>query len=432
MQNYSQEDAIVSEQSAIEFGSEFGELEMDGVLASIKEAGFAPVWVIRTGGTVNIGFGLMHKGVLYFGACDHIFYAVDAGTGKEIWRFKTGDIIISKPCIVDDMIFFGSFDENLYALDLNGKLKWKFPAKSKISCAIKHAEGRLFFGTEGGIFFCLSAGGELLWSFSTRDSIVEGAAIGDNIIVFGSWDRNVYALDSNGRLLWKFSTGAEVNVEPAIDGDVVYVGSADKNLYALELETGRMLWSFKVDGGVRGVTASGNIILFTGYTEQLYALNKDGELLWRFRTGGYSIGPPAVSEGAIYFGSTDNNLYALNMNGELLWKFATKSMVVCSPIVQNEKIYFGSYDCNVYCLNLNGELLWKFPTSRSDISKIDVEDLRRERRMKFTLKPQEITMEKDSYKTDAVHRGDFGQYSAETGYAFSISRYQKGMGKYGK
>ena len=432
MQNYSQEDAIVSEQSAIEFGSEFGDLEMDGVLASIKEAGFAPVWVIRTGGTVNIGFGLVHKGVLYFGACDHIFYAVDAEAGKELWRFRTGDVILSKPCIAGDTIFFGSFDENLYALDFNGRLKWRFPAKSKISCAIKHAEGRLFFGTEDGNFFCLSAGGELLWSFSARDSIVEGAAIGDNIIVFGSWDRNVYALDSNGGMLWKFSTCAEVNVEPAIDGNVVYVGSADKNLYALELETGRMLWSFMVEGGVRGVTVLEDVILLVGYTEQLYAIDKRGKLLWRFRTSGYSVEPPAVSNGVIYHGCVDSNVYALDMKGAGLWRFATGSMVVCTPVVWNGKVYFGSFDCNVYCLDMKGQLIWKFPTSRSDISKIDVEDLRRERRMKFTLKPQEITMEKDSYKTDAVHRGDFGQYSAETGYAFSISKYQKGMGKYGK
>ncbi len=377
-------------QSNVRLGSGFGELEMVGTLFAIKSMGIAPVWVIGSGGSVNIGFGSICNRVLYFGACDYIFYAVNAETGKEMWRFRTNDIIVSKPYVSGKAIYFGSYDENLYCLDINGKLLWKFPVNSKIACSIESAEGKIFFGTEDGKFYCLSEDGKLLWSFVTNGSIVENAAIGDNILVFGSWDKNVYALDFNGKPLWKFSTNGEINIIPAISGNTVYLGSSDKNAYALDLKRGRLLWKFGMDGACRGVTVHNDMLLYTNYVEQLYALNKEGGLLWKFKMGGYPVEPPFVFNNTIYFGSTDNNFYALDLKGNLIWKFPTQAMIVCTPIVWREKIYFGSYDCNVYCLDLNGNLLWKFHTSRSDISKIDVEEMERQKKTTFILRPQQI------------------------------------------
>lgn len=56
-------------------------------------------------------------GFIYFGN-DHYFYAVDINTGQEKWKFKTNDCISSSPIIVDRVLFFGSYDGNLYALNL--------------------------------------------------------------------------------------------------------------------------------------------------------------------------------------------------------------------------------------------------------------------------------------------------------------------------
>jgi outer membrane protein assembly factor BamB len=416
-------------QSSIRFGNEFGDLEMVGMVETVKTMGIAPVFFIRTGGTVNVSFANLHQGVLYFGACDHIFYAVDAETGSELWRFRTNDVIISKPYIVNNAIYFGSFDGNLYALDMKGRLLWKLSAGSKIACAMKGEDSRIFFGTEDGKFCCVSTDGRLLWSFATGGSIIENAALGDNMLVFGSWDRNVYALDFDGNVLWKFSTGAEVNIEPAIKDGVAYVGSSDKNLYALDANTGEELWRFKAEGGLRALTVTEHMILLTGYVEKIYAVDMKGRLLWKFPMDAYAVQPPLVDSGTIYFGSTDNNLYALDLKGQLLWKFPAKSLIVCSPVAWKGKVYFGSYDCNVYCTDREGNLLWKFHTSRSDISKVDVEEMERARKGIFIFKPEAISVDK-SYKT-SDDGGNTGQYkSEEIGYT-SVHKYQS-KGKYGK
>src|SRR5436190_22415547 len=57
-----------------------------------------------------------------------------------------------------------------------------------------------------------------------------------------------------------------------------------------------------------------------------------GGMKWKFHTGGMVISSPAVSQGKVYFGSSDGNLYALVAeSGAQQWKFDTKSRVPSSP-----------------------------------------------------------------------------------------------------
>ena len=44
----------------------------------------------------------------------------------EKWKFKTGDAIEGAPAVVGGVVYVGSFDKHLYAIDLaTGKEKWK-------------------------------------------------------------------------------------------------------------------------------------------------------------------------------------------------------------------------------------------------------------------------------------------------------------------
>jgi outer membrane protein assembly factor BamB len=57
------------------------------------------------------------------------------------------------------------------------------------------------------------------------------------------------------------------------------------------------------------------------------------------------------ADGTIYIGSWNGNLYAINPDGSLRWKFATGSTVDSSPAIGNDgSLYFGSEDHNLYAL----------------------------------------------------------------------------------
>ena len=63
---------------------------------------------------------------IYTGSEDLHYYCFDAD-GKVVWRFKMEGPVWQPSAIHDGVIYIGSYDCNLYALDItNGKLLWKF------------------------------------------------------------------------------------------------------------------------------------------------------------------------------------------------------------------------------------------------------------------------------------------------------------------
>jgi outer membrane protein assembly factor BamB len=57
-------------------------------------------------------------GVVYVGSLDQKVYALDARTGALLWEYATGDWVESSPAVANGMVFIGSFDHNLYAFRL--------------------------------------------------------------------------------------------------------------------------------------------------------------------------------------------------------------------------------------------------------------------------------------------------------------------------
>ena len=55
-------------------------------------------------------------GVVYFGSHDGHLYAVDTQTGQAKWKFKTGGAVYSSPAVADGVVYFGSNDGHLYAV----------------------------------------------------------------------------------------------------------------------------------------------------------------------------------------------------------------------------------------------------------------------------------------------------------------------------
>lgn len=93
-------------------------------------------------------------------------------------------------------------------------------------------------------------------------------------------------------------------------------------------------------------------------------LQKPAPSKWKFHTGGMLIGSPTVSNGRIYFGSTDGNLYAVDAeSGAQRWKFDAKSRIPSSPAISGGIVYFTAYDGSFYAVDAStGVLKWKFQT----------------------------------------------------------------------
>ena len=259
-------------------------------------------WTFQTHGEV-VSSPAIVDGVVYVGSNDGNLYALDQQTGAKKWAFKTGARVPSSPAVDQGLVYFGSYDGTFYAVEsATGKLRWKFANTGERRYAATHLHGALPVGEVMPDPF---------------DVYLSSPAIAAGAVYFGSGDGNIYALDAaTGALKWKFHTGDVVHASPAIADGKLYIGSWDSNFYALDAATGKELWRFK-----------------TGEDADIH--NQVG-----------IQSSATISDGVVYFGCRDSNLYALDAaTGKKLWSFNNKgSWVIVSPVVHEGKLYFATSD----------------------------------------------------------------------------------------
>jgi outer membrane protein assembly factor BamB len=76
---------------------------------------------------------------------------------KLLWQFDTGDVVESSPAIVDGVLFAGTFDQALYAIDTaNGEEIWRFPVGGLLPSSLSVVEGVVYFGSHDSHIYALS------------------------------------------------------------------------------------------------------------------------------------------------------------------------------------------------------------------------------------------------------------------------------------
>ena len=55
------------------------------------------------------------NGVVYVGSYDNNLYALNATTGAELWQFTTGHLVESSPAVANGVLYVGSDDNHIYA-----------------------------------------------------------------------------------------------------------------------------------------------------------------------------------------------------------------------------------------------------------------------------------------------------------------------------
>ena len=319
--------------------------------------GATRLWRYRTGADI-FSSPTVVEGIVYVGSYDNNLYALDAKSGKLLWKYETGDHVCPSPAIAEGIVYVGSYDDSLYALDAkSGKLLWEYRTGDDVSSSPAIAEGIVYVGSYDNNLYALDAkSGNLLWEYRTEDDVRSSPAVAQGVVYVGSCDDNLYALDAkSGKLLWEYRTGNDVLSSPAVAEGVVYVGSYDNNLYALDAKSGNLLWEYRTGDNVFSSPAVAEGVVYVGSCDNsLYALDaKSGKLLWEYRTGDDVFSSPAVAEGVIYVGSCDNNLYALGAgSGKLLWRYRTRADVFSSPAVAEGVVYVGSYDNYTYAIGI--------------------------------------------------------------------------------
>ncbi len=129
-----------------------------------------PVWSMSFGGEKQRGQQsqpLIHNGKMFVTGSYSRIFALDAKTGKKLWKYEHRlpegimpccDVINRGAALFDNLVIFGTLDAQLVALDQNtGKVVWRekiddYSAGYSYTAAPLIAEGLLLTGVSGGEF----------------------------------------------------------------------------------------------------------------------------------------------------------------------------------------------------------------------------------------------------------------------------------------
>jgi outer membrane protein assembly factor BamB len=325
------------------------------------------------------------------------------------WAFPAGGAIVTSPAVVDGVVYIGSLDGHLYAIDQDtGKEKWNFKSSRPIASSPTVDRGTLYFVSTAGALVAIDcATGKPKWVFAAEyerkfeakglhgypsaaqtipdawDIFTSSPAVASGKVFFGSGDGNLYAVDAaSGLLQWKFATKDVVHASPAVAGSTVFVGSWDSTLYAVDQDTGLEKWSFKAgdDPAIHnqvGFQSSPSVVDGTVYVgcrdAHVYALDAaTGRKKWDYPTSkSWVIGTPAVASGTVYVGTSDSARFmALDAKtGRLKFNFDAKAYIFSSAAIAGDLVYVGSHNGKLYAVSAStGKLAWEF---RTDASKAD-------------------------------------------------------------
>ena len=120
-------------------------------------------------------------------------------------------------------------------LPTQGSRKWSFKADGPVTSSPTVVNGIVYFGSVDGTLYALNAAsGQQKWSFPTSRAVYSSPAVVNCVVYFGSNDGKLYALDaSSEQKLWSFQTGDKVQSSPTVVNGIVYFGSDDGHLYAI-------------------------------------------------------------------------------------------------------------------------------------------------------------------------------------------------------
>ncbi len=299
-------------------------------------------------------------GVVYVGSEDGNVYAIDATTGKLVWPkpFSTGSYVESSPAVVNGVVYVAADNTIIYAINANsGTQKWQFS-----------------LGPSG-------AGFPVINSMTVASVLINGV---QPDVLYASLDNvNVYAINAaTGTVLWDTpdwdaGTLDEVSISAAVANETVYLGYC---VLSASTGVGTNSGSGCSDTGLSGAPAVVDGVVYSGYSDVSAA---GPGVSWGFPTGS-SLNPsgfssPAVANGVVYVGASNplsdqpaSSVYALNAGTGSVqagWPFQAGSIgyaslaITSSPAVANGVVYVGSGDNNIYALDAStGAKLWQFTT----------------------------------------------------------------------
>ncbi len=325
-----------------------------GQQTTIRPGGVKPLWSFACEDEIR-GAPVVAQGVVYVGSYDNNLYALDAQAGKLLWKYPTDGGLPGHPVFQGGTVYIGSEDNRLHAVNArSGRINWTYFADGPLRSSPRLAEGHIFIGSDDGYVHAVNAlSGRRTWRAEASGPVRSTPFVAEERIFFGCESGDFFCVDFSGVLKWRFGAKRAVTSSPVVADGLVFFGSIDWTVYALESASGFPVWRKRLGKPVVSSPAYHQGALYVGSADGfIYAIEaRSSKELWRYQTEDQVNASPLVHNNALYCGSVDGSLYSFDLaTGKLRWKFETDGPITGAAVAADDRIYLGSTDHNLYAL----------------------------------------------------------------------------------
>jgi outer membrane protein assembly factor BamB len=319
---------------------------------------YATMAVADKGG--NKGGPVIVNGIVYFASKNRV-YAVDATTGEQKWRVPEGEggeaglpQISATPVAGDEFLYVPDANGTITAYKLDtGDLVWSFRTGSAIRSSPTLTENVLYFGSDDDYVYAIDAKtGDLKWKSNDRgrpsklsDDAVGSPVYYNGVIYINTSDMKVWALTaSDGKIVWEQRmTASSLDVSPVAFNNRVYMAGGS-TIYQFRLRGGGYR-AFPLQQWVENDISTTPLITertwyvgdrngyFQGFTNGgRPAMNAQGEP-WKVKLEGRPQGTPIMTADTIYVSTDKGFVYGVDIaKGRVTWTYRMEAPKGIDPL----------------------------------------------------------------------------------------------------
>ncbi|MBS0382649.1 MAG: outer membrane protein assembly factor BamB [Proteobacteria bacterium] len=349
---------------------------------------FAPSLQVQKLWSTRIGDGAGRSGVrlqpafadgkLYVISTDGRIEALDAATGKTLWRQSTrvGDGFwlfkhkkpgpdaryAGGPSVLGNLLVVGTLDGHVYAMDAaTGKQLWSAEVDDEVISPPAIEAGTVYARTNSGEVYAFDANtGERKWVYDQASVPLlslrgNGALLATHgVVMFGSDDGNIVLLRGDtGAVQWKLPITKglgrtdiqklnDADDTLQLDGNILYATAYHGSLTAIDAAQGQIVWDRPFSSYV-GVGLADKAVIGVDDNSLVWAFSKDGGGdLWKQDALQYHwLTAPAIQGQYAVVGGVEGYVHWLDLSdGKLAARVRlSKDEIRARPLVNGDTVY---------------------------------------------------------------------------------------------
>lgn len=312
----------------------------------------------------------VNEDTIYVAYMNHV-YAVKASDGSMIWRYPekaTQTTYFAAPALAGDQIIVGDYSNVLHSLDAaTGAENWTFTgATNDWTAGVLVVNDTILAPNSDHHLYALDLNGQLKWSFETKRANWSKPVSDGDVVYLASMDHMLYAIDlATGKEKWSAELTGAVPYSPTLGEDGrLYVATLARTVEAVDAATGDVVWTKSFDSQLwtQPLVYDGNLYFGELNGNVIIASTTDGTPIKTITIGEPITGLATVVGDNIVFSTEDGSLVAMTAAGERTWSNTYEGPLYTGPVVLNDQLALGISNKETFLrlLNASGQGVWTF------------------------------------------------------------------------